>query len=64
MPEVVDIIKIKVDSQPQLGSLANVLSIEMHAMPTWRKVAYALQRELIVEPQRSDRIGFCMQRKK
>ena len=48
--KIIYIVEVKIESQAKLGSLPNLLPVEMHAMSTWWKVAYALERKLIVKP--------------
>lgn len=58
---VIDIIEIKIESQAKLGSLSNLLTVEMHAMPTWREITYALESKVVVKPQEAKGISFEMQ---
>lgn len=60
---IIDIVKIKIESQAKLGSLPNLLPVEMHAMSTWRKVAYALKSKVIVKPQSAKGVSLEMQAK-
>lgn len=58
---VIDIVEIKIESQAKLGSLSNLLTVEMHAMPTWWKVAYALESKVVVKPQSAKSLSPAMQ---
>nr|WP_291467210.1 hypothetical protein [Acidovorax sp.] len=51
MPMVIYIVKVQIQREPQLSGLADLLAVEVHPMAARRKVANALQSNVVLNPQ-------------
>jgi hypothetical protein len=61
VPVVVGEVEIQVERQTQLSGLANLLAVEVHAMPTRREVADAYKHEIVIYPKTAKRLALGME---
>jgi hypothetical protein len=64
VPVIIDVIKVEIERQSELGCMANLFAVEVHAVATWREIANALKNEVIFNPQLAQSFGFWAQCKK
>ena len=61
---IMDVVKVEIKRQPKLGCLANLFTVEVHAVPTWGEIPDALESEVIFNPQLAQSISVGVQCKK
>ena len=57
VPIVRRVIKVEVERQAKVHDLAEGLTVKVGAMASFREIAYAMNREIVIHPERAQ--GIC-----